>query len=85
MNILLWIVFGGLAGWLAGAVMSTDLGLIMNVVVGIVGAFVGGFIADKVNFKEGTPGADRPTDVWGFLWAVVGAVILLFLANLLFA
>lgn len=85
MNILLWIIFGGLAGWLASVLMGDDaaFGIVGNVVVGIVGAFVGGWISDMVGVKPGSPGADRPTSLWGFIWAVVGAVVCLFLLNLI--
>jgi len=84
MNFLLWIVFGGLAGWLATVLTGSDLGygILANIIIGIVGAFIGGFIADKVRLKEGAPGADRPTDFWSFLWAVIGAVVLLFVIGL---
>ncbi|WOI53715.1 GlsB/YeaQ/YmgE family stress response membrane protein [Parvularcula sp. LCG005] len=40
MNILLWIVIGGIAGWLAEQVMKSNQGLLMNIVLGIVGAVV---------------------------------------------
>lgn len=86
MNILLWIIFGGLAGWLATAIVGSDagIGVIGNIIIGIVGAFIGGWIADQTGIKEGQPGADRPTNFWSFLWAVVGAIILLLIINLLF-
>ncbi|HEU0085806.1 MAG TPA: GlsB/YeaQ/YmgE family stress response membrane protein [Candidatus Paceibacterota bacterium] len=86
MNILLWIIFGGIAGWLASVIMGSDvgLGIVGNIIVGIIGAFIGGWIADKTGIKPGGPGADRPTDIWGFVWAVVGAIVLLFLINLFF-
>jgi len=86
MNIVLWVVFGGLAGWVASLIAGADssLGLVGNVVIGIIGAFLGGWIADKTDVKPGAQGADRPTDLAGFIWAVVGAVILLVLLNLLF-
>lgn len=84
MNILLWIVFGGVAGWVATLLMGADVGygILANILIGIAGAFIGGFIADKVNFKEGKPGADRPTDIWSFVWAVAGAALLLFVISL---
>ena len=86
MNVLLWIVFGGLAGWLASMLVGDEagLGMIGNVVVGIVGAFIGGFISDRIGVKPGQAGADRPTTLWGFIWAVIGAVILLLAINLIF-
>lgn len=74
---------GGLAGWLARVILGIDTGgVLMNVIVGIIGASIGGFIADKVNFKEGAPGADRPTSIWSFVWAVIGAIVLLFIIRL---
>lgn len=86
MNFILWIIFGGLAGWIATMIMGADAGygILANIIIGIIGAFLGGWIADKVNFKEGTPGADRPTSFWSFVWAVVGAVVLLFIVGLIF-
>jgi uncharacterized membrane protein YeaQ/YmgE (transglycosylase-associated protein family) len=43
MNIIIWLVVGGLIGWTASAVMRTQEGLLLNVVVGIVGAALGGW------------------------------------------
>jgi uncharacterized membrane protein YeaQ/YmgE (transglycosylase-associated protein family) len=84
MNILLWIIFGGVAGWLATVLVGSDagFGMLGNVIIGIIGAFIGGWIADKTGMAPGAPGADRPTSMMGFIWAVVGAVVLLFLVNL---
>lgn len=85
MNILLWVVFGGIAGWIASILVGDEagLGVIGNIVVGIIGAFVGGWIADKVGLG-GSEGAERPTSIMSFVWAVIGAVILLLLLNLIF-
>ena len=44
MNILVWLVVGGLLGWAASAVMRTQEGILLNVVVGIVGAALGGWL-----------------------------------------
>ena len=86
MNIILWIIFGGLAGWIASLIIGADaqLGVFGNIIVGIVGAVVGGWIADKIGVKAAAPGADRPTTFWGFVWAVVGAIVLLVILNLIF-
>lgn len=83
MNILLWILFGGIAGWVASLIVGADgsLGIIGNIVVGIAGAFVGGWIADAVG-AGGAEGADRPTNIMSFVWAVVGAILLLLILNL---
>lgn len=45
MSILMWIIVGGISGWLASLVMGTEdrQGCILDIVVGIVGAFLGGY------------------------------------------
>jgi uncharacterized membrane protein YeaQ/YmgE (transglycosylase-associated protein family) len=85
MNILLWVIFGGIAGWVASILVGTEegLGIIGNIVVGVLGASLGGWIADKVGMG-GASGAERPTSIRSFIWAVVGAVLLLLLLNFLF-
>jgi uncharacterized membrane protein YeaQ/YmgE (transglycosylase-associated protein family) len=83
MNILLWIIFGGLAGWLGSIIAGreADLGLLGNIVVGIVGALIGGWIADRLGFG-GKPGVERPTSFISFATAVLGAILFLFVINL---
>ncbi len=85
MNFILWVVFGGLAGWIATMIMGEDagFGIIGNIIVGIIGAFIGGWIADRMGVG-GPQGTERPTSVVSFITAVIGAVILLFIVNLLF-
>lgn len=82
-NMLLWVVFGGIAGWVASIIAGADagMGILANVLVGIAGAFVGGYIADRAGMG-GAEGAERPTGVMSFVWAVIGALILLFIINL---
>ena len=48
MNIIIWIIFGALAGWIASMIMNKNkqMGAIANIVVGVIGAFVGGYIMD---------------------------------------
>ncbi len=78
-NILIWVVIGGIIGWLASMVMRTDAqqGILLNIVVGIVGAFLGGLV-----FSGGDLGAARPDDITSFLVALVGAIVLLAIVNL---
>lgn len=85
MNILLWIVFGGLAGWVASIIVGGEegMGIIANIIVGIIGAFLGGWIADQLGWG-GETGPDRPTSPMSFVWAVLGAVILLLVINFIF-
>jgi uncharacterized membrane protein YeaQ/YmgE (transglycosylase-associated protein family) len=74
--ILIWLVIGGVVGWLAGIIMRDNNSVLMNVVVGIVGAFIGGLI-----FSGGTIN-QAPLDVTSFLVSLLGAVILLAIVNL---
>ena len=74
MNIIAWIIFGGLAGWVASKLMSTDAqqGVIANIVVGVIGAFLGGYLMQVI----GESGVDG-FNLRSFLVAVVGAVVFL--------
>ncbi len=56
MNIILWIIFGALVGWVASLIMNTDKqqGALLNIAVGIVGALVGGGIMELVGGSEVT-------------------------------
>ena len=72
MGILSWIVFGGLAGLVAGFLTGRRGGIIYSIIVGIVGALLGGFIMSLVG-STGVTGWD-----WrSFAVAVGGAVVLL--------
>lgn len=72
MNILLWIVLGALAGWIASLIMKSEQGLITDIIVGIVGAFIGGFLFTQFG-AQGVTGFNLPS----ILVAIVGAVVLL--------
>ena len=76
MGILVWIIVGGLAGWVASMVMKTDrdMGVLANVVVGIVGAFIGGW---AISLFGGGADVMSGFNLGSFLTAVLGAVILL--------
>ncbi|MES2987535.1 MAG: GlsB/YeaQ/YmgE family stress response membrane protein [Pseudomonadota bacterium] len=77
MGLIVWLVVGGVVGWLASIVMRTDgqQGLFLNVIVGIVGAFVGGLLFGA-NINSGVI---TPTT---FLVSLVGAIVLLAIVNL---
>jgi uncharacterized membrane protein YeaQ/YmgE (transglycosylase-associated protein family) len=83
MNFIIWIVVGGILGWLASLVMRTDgqQGLLLNIVVGIVGALLGGWLlaplfgTGTINQSDFSPGS--------LLVSFLGAVILLAIVNLL--
>jgi uncharacterized membrane protein YeaQ/YmgE (transglycosylase-associated protein family) len=78
MNIILWIVFGALAGWIASMIMNTDaqMGAMANIIVGILGAILGGFIF-------GLFGAAPVSgfNLWSLVVAVVGSVVLLWIVG----
>jgi uncharacterized membrane protein YeaQ/YmgE (transglycosylase-associated protein family) len=74
MDILLWIVFGGLVGWVASLMMGTDSqqGVIVNVAVGVIGAFIGGWVMSLLG-ESGVSGFN----LYSFAVALVGAVLLI--------
>ena len=82
MNFIIWIVLGGVIGWVASMIMRTDAqqGIFLNIVVGIVGALLGGwFISPMV----GVPTINQNAFSMGaLLVSLIGAVILLAIVNL---
>jgi uncharacterized membrane protein YeaQ/YmgE (transglycosylase-associated protein family) len=82
MNLIIWLVVGGLVGWVASMMMKTDgqQGILLNVVVGIVGAFIGGFLLAPM-FGTGTVNSGD-FSVGGLAVSLLGAVILLAIVNL---
>lgn len=76
-NFIIWLILGGIVGWLASMVMRTDAqqGTILNIVVGIVGAFISGLI-----FNHDMNNNDF--SLISLIEAFIGAVILLAIVNL---
>ncbi len=83
MNFIIWIVIGGVIGWLASMAMKTNAqqGIFLNIVVGIVGAFLGGWLLAPL-FGSGTINGDN-FSLASLLVSFLGAVILLGIVNLL--
>ena len=82
MNLIIWLVIGGLLGWVASIIMRTDAqqGVLLNVVVGIIGALLGGwFISPMVGVPTINQGA---FSLGALLVSLVGAIILLAIVNL---
>ncbi len=75
-GIIIWLIVGGIVGWLASLIMRTDAqqGIFLNIVVGIVGAILGGFLAGVL--FDADP-LDEFFDISTWLTAIVGAIILL--------
>lgn len=82
MNLIIWLVIGGLLGWVASLIMRTDAqqGVLLNVAVGIVGALLGGWLISPM---VGVPTINEGAFSAGaLLVSLVGAVILLAIVNL---
>ena len=75
-NIILWIILGAAAGWIASIIMKRDaqMGALANIIVGIVGAVLGGFLFNTLGLA-GDTGFNR----WTLYVAIIGSVVLLFL------
>lgn len=81
-NFIVWLVVGGVIGWIASMIMRTDAqqGIILNIVVGIVGAALGGWLISPL---VGVPSINQDTFSLGaLLVSLVGAIVLLAIVNL---
>jgi uncharacterized membrane protein YeaQ/YmgE (transglycosylase-associated protein family) len=77
MGIIIWLIVGGVVGWLASLIMRTDAqqGIILNIVVGIVGAIISGLLfGGSIN---------AGITIETFLYSLIGAVTLLAIVNLI--
>jgi uncharacterized membrane protein YeaQ/YmgE (transglycosylase-associated protein family) len=81
MTFLMWLIVGGILGWLASIVMKTNdkQGIILNIVVGIVGAFLGGLVLAPL-FRTGTIN-QGDFSIGSLLVSFLGAIILLAIVN----
>ncbi|QNA85555.1 GlsB/YeaQ/YmgE family stress response membrane protein [Sphingomonas sp. So64.6b] len=75
-GLIVWLVVGGVCGWLASMIMRTDgqQGIILNIVVGIIGSVIASFLFGG--------GINQVITVTTFLYSLIGAVILLAIVNL---
>ncbi|MEO7009808.1 MAG: GlsB/YeaQ/YmgE family stress response membrane protein [Caldimonas sp.] len=82
MNLIIWLIIGGVVGWLASLIMRTDgqQGIVLNVVVGLVGAFLAGWFVTPV-IGVGTIN-QNDFSLASVLVSLIGAVILLAIVNL---
>ena len=76
---IMWLIVGGLAGWIASKIMGTDasMGIVLNIIVGIIGAFIGGWLLGFIM------DIDLGSGNWWvtFFTAILGAVILLWIVG----
>ena len=77
MGIIIWLIVGGICGWLASLILRTDAqqGIILNIVVGIIGAVVAGLLF-HVDINHGIT-------IESFLYSLIGALALLTVFNLI--
>lgn len=82
MTILVWLIIGGLAGWLASKVVNkgADSGVLTNVIVGIIGAMLGGWL---VSLMGGDADVLTGFNIPSLLTAFFGAVVLLVILKLI--
>jgi uncharacterized membrane protein YeaQ/YmgE (transglycosylase-associated protein family) len=81
MSLILWLIVGGIVGWLASMIMKTDgqQGILLNVVVGIVGAFIGGWLISPL---VGMGTINQGFSIGSVVVSLIGAIILLAIVNL---
>jgi uncharacterized membrane protein YeaQ/YmgE (transglycosylase-associated protein family) len=82
MNFIIWLIVGGIIGWLASMIMKTDgqQGIILNVIVGIIGSFLGGWLIAPL-LGTGTVNSGD-FSIMGLVSSLIGAIILLAIVNL---
>ena len=80
-NFIVWLIVGGLVGWIASMIMRTDAqqGVILNVVVGVVGAAIAGWLISPL---LGVPSINAGFSVGSFVVSLLGAIVLLGIVNL---
>jgi uncharacterized membrane protein YeaQ/YmgE (transglycosylase-associated protein family) len=77
-GIIVWLIIGAVAGWLAGSlVKGGGFGLIGDIVVGIVGAFIGGWLAGRLGISIGSG------LITSIITATVGAIILILILRMI--
>ncbi len=80
MNLIIWLIMGGVIGWLASIVMRSNEGLLLNIVVGIVGALLGGWLISPLVGAATINQGDF--SIAGLGVSFLGAIILLAIVNL---
>lgn len=78
MGIILWIVFGAIAGWIASMIVKSQQGIVLDIIVGIVGALIGGWIMSLIGY-----GGVSGFNIYSFIVAILGAIVLLVIVKAL--
>lgn len=74
-GLIILLVIGGVAGWLAGVITKSSFGVLGNIIIGVIGAFIGSYLFAFLGIHGGGL-------VWDLIAAVVGALIFLFVLGL---
>jgi uncharacterized membrane protein YeaQ/YmgE (transglycosylase-associated protein family) len=77
MGLLLWIVLGALAGWIASTITRTSYGTFGDILLGVLGAIIGGFVMSLF----GLPGVTG-FNIWSVVVAVVGASLAIYIGRM---
>jgi len=82
MNLIIWLIVGGLIGWVASLIMGTDAqqGAFLNVLVGVIGAFLAGMLLTPL-FGINTINQNN-FSLGAMLVSLLGAIILLAIVGL---
>lgn len=78
MSIIVWLIIGGLVGWIAARLLGRREGVIASIIIGIIGSFIGGIVSRALT------GSDRAFLAlsWsGIFWSIIGSLILVGLMN----
>ena len=78
-DILVALLIGAVAGWLAGIIMNSKGSLLRNIILGIIGGFVGGFIFGLLNINIAL--SIGPINVGTIIVSAIGACIVIFIVN----
>ena len=81
-DIIITLLIGAVAGWLAGIIMGSKGGLLRNIILGIIGGFVGSFVFNLLNISISL--SLGPINLGTIIVSAVGACIVIFIGKLLF-
>jgi len=81
-SFIIWLIIGGIIGWIASLIMKTDAqqGVFLNVIVGIIGALLGGWLSGMLGIGGGS--INDGISFTSILVSLIGAIVLLAIVNL---
>jgi uncharacterized membrane protein YeaQ/YmgE (transglycosylase-associated protein family) len=75
-TILFWVIFGGIAGWIASLITGSDRGILGDIIVGILGAVLGGWLFSLIG-GQGVTGFNLPS----LIVAILGSILLIWVVH----